>query len=182
MIEVGSVVRSVNNSNTIYRVLSISNNSANVKCLESGFKYSNVKLDMLCIYELNVNMKVIDGWDNSYIVERVESDAIFSKDNVCISISYIDWYKTFKANESNNFKIEPIESDEIIQNSSLEKYAEVLAKSVAINPLRVDVEVKFAMDDLIEDINRKRDKLVKLKELLEDGDIKELLDIEVIVR
>ena len=84
--------------------------------------------------------------------------------------------------ESSNFKIEPIEDDEVIQNSSVEQYAKLLSKSVRINPLRNNGEVKFVMGDLIEDINRRHDKLVKLKELLEDDDIKELLNIEVKVR
>ena len=81
-----------------------------------------------------------------------------------------------------DFKLEPISDDEIIQNSSIKEYSKMLSKSIRINPLSTKVEVDFELEDLIESISRKRDKLVRLKELLEDGDIKELLDIEVRVR
>ena len=77
------------------------------------------------------------------------------------------------------FKLEPIGDDEIIQNSSIEAYAKLLRESIKINTFSTNVEVNFELDDLIETIGAKREKLVRLKELLEDEDIKELLDIEV---
>ena len=80
------------------------------------------------------------------------------------------------------FKLEPIGDDEIIQNSSIEAYAKLLRESIKINTFSTNVEVNFDMDDLIESIGTKREKLIRLKELLEDDDIKELLDIEVKVR
>ena len=81
-----------------------------------------------------------------------------------------------------NFKLEPIGDDEIIQNSSVKDYAKILSQIVKINTFSTNLEVNFELDDLIESIGAKREKLVSLKELLEDEDINELLDIEVRVR
>lgn len=80
------------------------------------------------------------------------------------------------------FKLEPIGDDEIIQNSTIEDYAKILSQIVKINTFSTNVEVNFELSDLIESIGTKREKLVRLKELLEDEDINELLDIEVRVR
>ena len=183
MIEVGSMVTSSENDSTIYKVMAISNNLANVLSLESEFKYNNIRLDLLSLYELKPNMKVIDCLGNNYIVEKVELGRVFCKDNGYIYINEVDWYKTFKVNGKKYFGYTENEID-IIQDdeSSIEKFAELLCKSTTINPTSTKVEVKFDMMDLIDNISRKREKLVRLNELLEDEDIKELLDIEVRVR
>ena len=81
-----------------------------------------------------------------------------------------------------DYKLEPIGDDEIVQNSSIEEYAKILRESVKISAFSTSVEVNFELDNLIESIGAKREKLVRLKELLEDEDIKELLDVEVRVR
>ena len=141
----------------------------------------------------NVNFK-LDVKPNSYVFGDILKIDI--KDDVATIIFNKEKFPQYNSDDfsrefvnsvekyilKDTYKLEPIGDDEIIQNSSIEAYAKLLSKSSLINPFSTNVEVNFDMNNLIETIGAKREKLVRLKELLEDDDIKELLDIEVRVR